>query len=97
MVIDERVKLGLPNVHGAYAQFKMLVENMRLADVSKLSFRCKLEGSSNVYMKLKLEDGNVVVFQPGAQTTKPNSTEFVKYDVTDAASIVRASDFGPRD
>jgi Collagen triple helix repeat (20 copies) len=87
IVIGDELKLNLPNVHGAYAQFKMLVENMTLADVSNLSFRVKLVTPGSAYLKLKLEGNRFIVFQPGANGAELN--EWKTYNVAAPESNLR--------
>ena len=88
MVIDNALKIGGLDSQGAYGQFKMLVENLRLNDVTKLSFRVKLPVTTgSAYLKLKLEGNRFIVFQPGAQGAE--TTEWTTYNVAAASSKLR--------
>ena len=84
MVIDGALKIGSLNTHGAYGQFKMLVENVRLSDIDKLSFTAK---GNATYLKLKLEGNRFIVFQPGANGG--NATDTITYNVAAADGKLR--------
>ena len=87
VVIDSALKFNLPD-HNSYAQFKMLVENMTLADVNKLSLRVNMPDVDGFYLKLKLEGDKFVVFSAGSQGGMQTTDEWVTYDIV-GGSIVR--------